>query len=88
MFASWAASSLARSLASADPDLCAGASSNGSNSISGTESKPYDPMRLEKLEDMLKRYEEYFGKHLRILMDRLLTPAVWKIVQFWLVLAA
>ncbi|KAK2733757.1 hypothetical protein FQN57_001944 [Myotisia sp. PD_48] len=60
MFASWSASSLSRSLASADPDL------------SGTDtSKPYDPSRLGKLEETLKRYEDHFNRHLRILMDSL-----------------
>ncbi|EZF24006.1 hypothetical protein H112_03407 [Trichophyton rubrum D6] len=60
MFASWSASSLTRSLASADPDL--------SGSIDS--SKTYDPLRLAKLEDTLKRYEDHFSRHLRILMDR------------------
>ncbi|EGE06324.1 spindle pole body component alp4 [Trichophyton equinum CBS 127.97] len=61
MFASWSASSLTRSLASADPDL--------SGSIDS--SKTYDPLRLAKLEDTLKRYEDHFSRHLRILMDSL-----------------
>ncbi|KAM5465654.1 gamma tubulin complex Spc97/GCP2 subunit Alp4 [Microsporum audouinii] len=61
MFASWSASSLSRSLASADPDL----------SGSMDSSKTYDPLRLAKLEDTLKRYEDHFSRHLRILMDSL-----------------
>lgn len=75
MFASWTASSLARSLASADPDLSGGKApaqpSNGSRQAPGAEPKAYDPTRLAKLEDTLKRYEDHFGRHLRILMDRL-----------------
>ncbi|KAK2867890.1 hypothetical protein FQN49_003363 [Arthroderma sp. PD_2] len=61
MFASWSASSLSRSLASADPDL--------SGAMDSTKS--YDPLRLAKLEDTLKRYEDHFSRHLRILMDSL-----------------
>lgn len=64
MFASWTASSLGRSLATADPDLSAG----GPNAPA--DAKPYDPSRLGKLEDTLKRYEDHFNRHLRILMDR------------------
>ncbi|KAL1969881.1 hypothetical protein VTN77DRAFT_7390 [Rasamsonia byssochlamydoides] len=65
MFASWTASSLGRSLASADPDLSAG----GPNAPS--DARPYDATRLGKLEDTLKRYEDHFNRHLRILMDSL-----------------
>ncbi|KAI5308081.1 hypothetical protein KEM55_006632, partial [Ascosphaera atra] len=32
-------------------------------------SKPYDPTRMAKLNDTLKRYEDHFNRHLRILMD-------------------
>ncbi|KMU84151.1 spindle pole body component 97 [Coccidioides immitis H538.4] len=68
MFASWTASSLARSLAAADPDL----SGNNAKQTPGLESsRSYDPARLAKLEDTLKRYEDHFGRHLRILMDSL-----------------
>lgn len=64
MFASWTASSLARTLASADPDLAG-------NKPSGPDGgKGYDPTRIAKLEDTLKRYEDHFNRHLRILMDR------------------
>jgi gamma-tubulin complex component 2 len=64
MFASWTAASLSRALASADPDL-SGEKAHNPDSI------PYDPTRLGKLEDMLRRYEDHFGRHLRILTDRL-----------------
>lgn len=64
MFASWCLS-LSRSLSSADPDLSA-----GTKQSQGSESRAYDPARLGKLEDTLKRYEDYFNRHLRILMDR------------------
>ncbi|KAJ5319983.1 hypothetical protein PENANT_c040G11045 [Penicillium antarcticum] len=64
MFASWTAASLSRTLASADPDLAGG-------KISGADARGYDPTRIAKLEDTLKRYEDHFTRHLRILMDSL-----------------
>jgi gamma-tubulin complex component 2 len=63
MFASWTASSLARALASADVDL-------SGNKASNPDGRGYDPARIGKLEDTLKRYEDHFNRHLRILMDR------------------
>lgn len=63
MFASWTAASLSRALTSADPDLSGGKASN-------PDSRAYDPGRIGKLEDTLKRYEDHFNRHLRILMDR------------------
>ncbi len=59
MFASWTAASLSRALASADPDQAV------------EDSRGYDSTRIGKLEDTLKRYEDHFNRHLRILMDRL-----------------
>ncbi|OQE31414.1 hypothetical protein PENSTE_c001G01224 [Penicillium steckii] len=59
MFASWTAASLSRALASADPDQTV------------EDSRGYDPSRIDKLEDTLKRYEDHFNRHLRILMDSL-----------------
>jgi gamma-tubulin complex component 2 len=70
MFAAWTASSLARSLASADPDLSAGAPG------APADARPYDATRLGKLEDTLKRYEDHFNRHLRILMDRFVDESV------------
>ena len=63
MFASWTAASLSRALASADPDLAGG-------KVPGADARGYDPTRIGKLEDTLKRYEDHFSRHLRILMDR------------------
>ncbi|EQL31334.1 hypothetical protein BDFG_06280 [Blastomyces dermatitidis ATCC 26199] len=69
MFASWTASSLSRSLVSADPDL---SGPNSKQSVASSDAtKTYDPTRLGKLEDTLKRYEDHFNRHLRILMDSL-----------------
>ncbi|CAG8359156.1 unnamed protein product [Penicillium salamii] len=64
MFASWTAASLSRALASADPDLATG-------KVPGADARGYDPTRIGKLEDTLKRYEDHFSRHLRILMDSL-----------------
>ncbi|KAE8417333.1 Spc98 family-domain-containing protein [Aspergillus pseudocaelatus] len=64
MFASWTASSLARALATADPELAR-------NKASNPDGRGYDPTRISKLEDTLKRYEDHFNRHLRILMDSL-----------------
>ncbi|RAK99205.1 gamma-tubulin-complex subunit SPC97 [Aspergillus ibericus CBS 121593] len=64
MFASWATSSLARALASADPDLAG-------NKAAGSDGRGYDPSRIDKLEETLRRCEEHFNRHLRILMDSL-----------------
>lgn len=63
MFASWTAASLARTLTSADPDL-------SGEKAGAADARAYDPTRIGKLEDTLKRYEDHFGRHLRILMDR------------------
>ncbi|KAJ5569612.1 uncharacterized protein N7459_009042 [Penicillium hispanicum] len=63
MFAQWTAGTLARILVQADPDLAG-------EKAAGAENKPYDPNRILKLEDTLKRYEDHFSRHLRILMDR------------------
>lgn len=72
MFASWTSSSLARNLATADPDLAGKGIPGSVNSRqnSASDAKGYDPARLGKLEDTLKRYEDHFGRHLRILLDR------------------
>ncbi|PYI08209.1 hypothetical protein BO78DRAFT_365192 [Aspergillus sclerotiicarbonarius CBS 121057] len=64
MFASWATSSLARALASADPELAG-------NKAAGSDGRGYDPSRIDKLEETLRRCEEHFNRHLRILMDSL-----------------
>ncbi|EAW14006.1 gamma-tubulin-complex subunit SPC97 [Aspergillus clavatus NRRL 1] len=64
MFASWTAASLARALASADLTLTG-------NKAANSDGRGYDPTRIGKLEDTLKRYEDHFNRHLRILMDSL-----------------
>lgn len=63
MFAQWTSHTLSRALVSADPDLSA-------DKAAGGDPRAYDPTRMGKLEDTLKRYEDHFNRHLRILMDR------------------
>ncbi|PYI17671.1 spindle pole body component alp4 [Aspergillus violaceofuscus CBS 115571] len=58
-FASWADGNLNRNLALADPDL------------SRTMGREYDPTRVDKIDESLKRVEDHFSRHLRILMDSL-----------------
>ncbi|KAJ6125735.1 hypothetical protein N7523_003355 [Penicillium sp. IBT 18751x] len=65
MFAQWTSQTLSRALISADPDL-AGKAVEGD-----PRAYPFDPARMGKLEDTLKRYEDHFNRHLRILMDSL-----------------
>lgn len=68
MFATYT-SSLSRNLAAADPDLAAkgGNASTNSSKVSLT----LDPDRFAKMEDTLRRYEEHFSRHLKVLMDSL-----------------
>ena len=42
-----------------------------STSTSGTAAFAFDPTRLEKMDDILQKYEENFSRHLRILVDAL-----------------
>ncbi|KAK6353240.1 hypothetical protein TWF696_005218 [Orbilia brochopaga] len=64
MFASYT-SHLSRALVSADPSL--GASSASSNHSLGSE----EAAKVDKLRDNLKKYEENFSRHLKILLDAL-----------------
>ena len=68
-------SSLRRSLYAADSDLVGkadqAAREAGSRAASATSTAESDPNRIAKMEDALKRYEEHFNKHLKILIDSL-----------------
>ena len=68
-------SSLTRSLYAADSDLVGkadqAAREAGSRAASATSTAESDPNRIAKMEDALKRYEEHFNKHLKILIDSL-----------------
>ena len=52
-----------KTMLSADPEL---ASRDTSSSSTG-----YDPARIDKLTDILHKYEENFSRHLKILLDAL-----------------
>ena len=74
LFAQYTAS-LSRSLYAADPDLASIGDQPGkesSNARTSTASaSDTDPDRLVKMDATLKRYEEYFSRHLKILIDSL-----------------
>jgi len=75
LFAQYTAS-LSRSLYAADPDLASIADQSGKDSsntrtTSTASASDPDPDRLVKMDVTLKRYEEYFSKHLKILIDSL-----------------
>lgn len=75
MFANFT-SSLSRYLAAADPDLA--------EKNIGTNDKPavYDPAKLDKLVDILQKYEDNFSRHLKILLDALNYLAATETVVF------
>ncbi|KAA8650647.1 gamma-tubulin-complex subunit SPC97 [Aspergillus tanneri] len=63
MFAHWIVSSVTRGLVLADPDLA--------GKVPGSDNRSYDPSRVAKLEENLKKYEDHFSRHVRILLDSL-----------------
>ncbi|KKY21537.1 putative spindle pole body component [Phaeomoniella chlamydospora] len=75
MFATYT-SNLSRNLYTADPDL-ASSSSSPENTNNRTTASPNTAAaadtnpRIIKLEETLKRYEDHFNRHLRILIDSL-----------------
>jgi gamma-tubulin complex component 2 len=88
MFATYTAS-LGRYLTQADPDLAAGMSNNASTQSKGPannrdnkSSASYDPTKVEKLYEVLKRYEDNFSRHLRIMLDTLNYLAATETVVF------
>jgi gamma-tubulin complex component 2 len=84
MFATYTAS-LSRSLYAADPDLAnastkpnqsnppppASSSSSTTNPTTNTAAPEVDPTRLARLDETLRKYEDHFNRHLRILIDSL-----------------
>ncbi|KAF1997209.1 hypothetical protein P154DRAFT_497293 [Amniculicola lignicola CBS 123094] len=62
------------------PKTPAGASHRHSKSTS--QQYVYDPGRVDKLFDLLKKYEENFGRHLKILLDTLNYLAATETVVF------
>ncbi len=77
MFATYT-SSLSRALSAADPDLAAKPPSHekptGGDAKAATPAAPsttHDPAKIDKIEDLLQKYEYNFTKHLKILIDAL-----------------
>jgi gamma-tubulin complex component 2 len=69
---------LSRMLFTADPDLAGTAVAEAYLLAQSTPKHPispsaaaFDPTRLEKMDDILQKYEENFTRHLRILVDAL-----------------
>ncbi|KAF2128888.1 hypothetical protein P153DRAFT_341222 [Dothidotthia symphoricarpi CBS 119687] len=87
MFASFTYS-LSRYLITGDPDLVAqvntslGASSAALPASRHTTQLVYDPQRVDKMYDMLAKYEENFTRHLKILLDTLNYLAATETVVF------
>ena len=97
MFATFT-QSLSRYLITADPELCAqvnaaqsAQSSQPAKGPSGTSHRHsksaaqayvYDPQRVDKMFDMLTKYEENFARHLKILLDTLNYLAATETVVF------
>jgi gamma-tubulin complex component 2 len=95
MFASFTYS-LSRYLITGDPDLVAQVnasfappppSKNPSSASTQPPNKPtpqiiYDPQRVDKMFDMLAKYEENFTRHLKILLDTLNYLAATETVVF------
>jgi gamma-tubulin complex component 2 len=79
--------SLSRYLVTSDPDLVqqvnAAISSQPPNmSHHRTTHAVYDPQRLDKMFDMLVKYEDSFTRHLKILLDTLNYLAATETVVF------
>lgn len=69
MFATYTAH-LSRVLLTADPDLSTPASNPPQQSNSSSSPAViYDPTRFARISDNLQKYEDNFGKNLRILLD-------------------
>jgi gamma-tubulin complex component 2 len=47
-----------------------------------TNTTGFDPSKLEKLEDLLQKFEDNFGRHLKILLDTLNYLAATETVVF------
>lgn len=72
--------SLSKNLAAADPDLVT--EPNGSIGHAAKGSSVQDPASMDKLMDILKRFEDHFGRHLKILLDALNYLAATETVVF------
>jgi gamma-tubulin complex component 2 len=82
MFASFTYS-LSRYLITGDPDLVAQVNASlPPSSTSKSNHVVYDPQRVDKMFDMLAKYEDNFTRHLKILLDTLNYLAATETVVF------
>jgi gamma-tubulin complex component 2 len=84
MFASFTYS-LSRYLITGDPDLVAQVNASLPPSTTSTRTNAhvvYDPQRVDKMFDMLAKYEDNFTRHLKILLDTLNYLAATETVVF------
>ena len=85
MFATFT-TSLSRYLITCYPDLVAQANAAASKALPSMASRSgtyvYDPQRVDKMFDMLGKYEENFARHLKILLDTLNYLAATETVVF------
>ena len=85
MFATFT-QSLSRYLITGDPDLVSQANAAAASNLPSTASRSgpyvYDPQRVDKMFDMLAKYEENFARHLKILLDTLNYLAATETVVF------
>lgn len=88
MFANFT-SSLSRYLVAADPDLANSSAAAPANvkpshghSKSSSTSVAYDPAKVNKMFDILNKYEDNFARHLKILLDTLNYLAATETVVF------
>ena len=72
-----------RYLAQSDPALSITLNTPGaSKSTSASAATAFDPSKLEKLEDLLQKFEDNFSRHLKILLDTLNYLAATETVVF------
>jgi gamma-tubulin complex component 2 len=81
MFASFTYS-LSRYLITGDPDLVSQINALAPASHRASAQFVYDPQRVDKMFDMLAKYEENFTRHLKILLDTLNYLAATETVVF------
>jgi gamma-tubulin complex component 2 len=81
MFASFTYS-LSRYLITGDPDLVSQINALGPAQHRASTQFVYDPQRVDKMFDMLAKYEENFTRHLKILLDTLNYLAATETVVF------
>ena len=84
--------SLSRYLVTCDPDLVASVNAEIDQKAAGAPPNPslpassryavFDPQRLDKMFDMLNKYEDSFTRHLKILLDTLNYLAATETVVF------